>query len=189
MTSHSLISKVGELTPLSNEAIHWLSLNKETFVFKKNEILLSEKRLCNYLYFVCKGVLGGFYHNQQKEVCNWLAAEGDFATSYYSFITRQASYETIECYENAVVEAISHQHLMKMYQLFPETERAGRLILEDYYARLEERLMAIQFKTAQQRYLQFVEKRSDLAYRAPLGRIATYLGMKPETLSRIRASV
>jgi len=71
--------------------------------------------------------------------------------------------------------------------LFPETERAGRLILEEYYARLEERLISIQFKSAKERYLTLLKNRPEIIQRAPLGRIASYLGMKQETLSRIRA--
>jgi CRP-like cAMP-binding protein len=74
-----------------------------------------------------------------------------------------------------------------MYLKFPASERTGRLILEDYYARLEERLISLQFKSAKERYAQLLEKRSDIILRAPLGRIASYLGMKQETLSRIRA--
>ena len=85
------------------------------------------------------------------------------------------------------MQAISYEKINTLYKLFPESERAGRLILEDYYSRLEERLISIQFKSAKERYDTLFEKRSEIIKRAPLGRIATYLGMKQETLSRIRA--
>lgn len=188
MSGYSFIQRVSQLTTLSPEAQGWLGDHLQTFRFKKNELLLPEHRVCHYLYFICKGVVGGCYQVKEKEVCNWLAAEGNFATSYYSFIKRQPSFEIIECYEDCTVEAISYSDLQTMYTQFPESERAGRLILEEYYALLEERLHSIQFNTAAERYAGFAERRPDLVYRAPLGKIATYLGMKAETLSRIRAN-
>lgn len=185
----ALVNKLLQLTSLSAEAVNWLSSNLEEFTFKKNQIWLQEGKTCNYLYYINKGIAGGFYRLQEQEVCNWIAMENDFATSYYSFISRQASYEIIECYEDTQVQAISYPKLNEMYRLFPETERAGRLILEDYYSRLEERLISIQFKPAKERYDTLLKKRPEMLLRAPLGRIATYLGMKQETLSRIRAEV
>jgi len=183
----NLVSTIQRLTPLSDEAMEWLSQHIEVFTFKKNEILLQQGKICHYLYFVKKGLLGAYYQLDDHEVCNWISMEGDFATSYYSFITRKPSYEIIECFEACEVEAIHFTTLHEMYSKFPASERTGRLILEDYYARLEERLISLQFKSAKERYAQLLEKRSDIILRAPLGRIASYLGMKQETLSRIRA--
>jgi CRP-like cAMP-binding protein len=183
----NLISKIQQLTGLSSEAEDWLLNNIKQLTCKKNEIILHEGNICNNLYFVESGLLGGYYIFDNYEICNWISAESDFATSYYSFISRQPSYETIECFENSVIQAISYDCIMDLYKRFPETERAGRLILENYYLRLEERLISIQFKPVRERYDQLGKARPEILKRAPLGRIATYLGMKQETLSRIRA--
>lgn len=183
-----LASRIVELTNLSAHAIDWLSDNVESFSLKKNETLLTEGKICNYLYYITSGMVGGYYFADDKEVCNWIAIENDFATSYYSFISRQPSHETIACFESCKIQALSHSKLNDMYRLFPESERAGRLILEDYYSRLEERLISIQFKSAKERYNLLFQKRPEIIRRAPLGRIATYLGMNQETLSRIRAN-
>lgn len=182
-----LVSKIKELTHLSDEAAAWLTLRLKDYSFRKHELVLEEGKMCNYLYYVHKGLMGGYYIVDGQEVCNWIAAENDFATSYYSFISRTPSYEYITCFEDCTVQAISHEDLLKLYTLFPETERAGRLILEEYYSRLEERLLSIQFKSAKERYQQLFQSRPHIIRRAPLGRIATYLGMKQETLSRIRS--
>jgi CRP-like cAMP-binding protein len=183
----NLISTIQQLTPLSNEAVEWLSEKIDYFSFKKNECILPYGKICNYLYFIQAGMLGAYYESEAHEVCNWISMEGDFATSYYSFITRKPSYETIECFESCEVEGIHYSTLHEMYQRFPESERAGRLIMEEYYARLEERLISLQFKSAKERYQQLMENRPAIIQQAPLGRIASYLGMKQETLSRIRA--
>ena len=182
-----LVSKIQQLVDLSPQGADWLSGNIETFSYKKNEKVFQEGRVCNYLYYIQEGMAGGYYMADEQEVCNWIATEDDFATAYYSFISRKPSYESIECFEACTIQAMSHTVLYELYLRYPETERAGRLILEEYYSRLEERLLSIQFKAAKERYTQLCDKRPEIIRRAPLGRIATYLGMKQETLSRIRA--
>ncbi len=183
----ALVSKITQLCTLSKGAEDFLKESIEQYSFKKNETVLQQHSICNYLYYVKSGMLGSYYHTEEKEVCNWIAAENDFATSYYSFISRKASPEIIECYENTELQAISYTKLMQVYALFPETERAGRLIFEEYYLRLEERLLSIQFKSAKERYDLLMKRSPQFILRAPLGRIASYLGMSQETLSRIRS--
>lgn len=182
-----LIQQISNLAPLSDEAVAWLEEHIEVFEFRKNEFILRNGQVCTYLYYINKGLAGGFYFHEGLEVCNWIAAENDFATSYYSFISRNQSYEAVQCFEDTTAEGISYNTLNALYEKFPETERIGRLILEDYYMRAEERLLSIQFKSARERYDFLFEKRPHIILRAPLGKIATYLGMKQETLSRIRA--
>lgn len=186
-----LVTKIATLTNLSAEGAEWLSHNLQEFTFKKGRIVLREQQVCDYLYYVKEGLLCSYYHHsareQSKEICSWMAMEDDFATSYYSFIARKPSYETIVSIETTIVQVLSHAKLQELYRLFPETEKAGRIILEEYYLRIEDRLFSIRFKSAKERYKNFVDARPKLITRAPLGRVASYLGMTQETLSRVRA--
>jgi CRP/FNR family transcriptional regulator, anaerobic regulatory protein len=182
-----LIAKIQQLVSLSPEGTEWLAENIELKSFRKNEHILNLGRVCSHMYYINSGIVGGFYLMDGVEICNWIATENDLATAYYSFISRKPSFETIECFEDTTVQSISHDKMNEMYRLFPETERAGRLLLEEYYARLEERLIANRFVAAKERYKTLVDNRPEVVRRAPLGRIASYLGMKQETLSRIRA--
>lgn len=182
-----LVPYIGKLAILSDEAENWLTENLVEFSFKENEEILKEGQICNHLYFVKSGMLSGCYHKEENEICNWISIENDFATSFYSFISRTPSYETITSIEPSEVQAISHSKLNQLYVLFPETERAGRLILEDYYARLEERNIFIQFKPEKERYDLLLQEKAEVLERAPLAHIASYLGMNPETLSLMRA--
>jgi hypothetical protein len=68
-----------------------------------------------------------------------------------------------------------------IYKNFPETERIGRLITEQYYIRLESRLLGLQFTTAKERYQKLEETQADLLQRVSLGQIAAYLGISQET--------
>jgi CRP-like cAMP-binding protein len=154
---------------------------------KKNEILLNIDERCNYTYFVEKGLLRGYYFEENKEITSWFAQEGEFATCYYAFIAKEPSFESIQCLENAELLRIAYSDLQNIYSKFPETERVGRIITENYYIKLEERLLSIQFKTAKERYNKLFSSRPSLLQRASLGQIASYLGITQETLSRIRA--
>lgn len=155
---------------------------------KKGTTLVSPIQTCNYLYYVKNGVIRGYYYHDEKEITNWIAKENEFGTCFYSFLKSINSTEYIKCIEDCEVETISFNDLQKLYSQFPVTEKLGRVILEDYYLKLEERLLSIQFKEAKERYLHFMNTKPDLLNRVPLGYIASYLGISQETLSRMRAS-
>jgi CRP-like cAMP-binding protein len=155
---------------------------------KKGTTLISPVQTCNYLYFVKTGVIRGYYNCDEKEITNWIAKENEFGTCFYSFLKSIKSTEYIKCIEDCELEMISFNDLQKLYNKFPVTEKLGRVILEDYYLKLEERLLSIQFKEAKERYLHFMTNKADLLNRVPLGYIASYLGISQETLSRMRAT-
>lgn len=183
----SFITKIASICDLSKGAQEFIQTYTKTFEFKKGELVLEAGVPCEYLYSINTGMLRGFYFHESKEITNWFAHEGEFGTSFYSFISQHKCYETIEALEKTSVEALHYKDLTKLYEQFPETEKAGRLIMEEYYLRLEERIMYIQFKTAKERYDHFYKHRREVIKRAPLGCIAAYLGITQETVSRIRA--
>ncbi|PBQ34780.1 cyclic nucleotide-binding protein [Sphingobacteriaceae bacterium] len=156
---------------------------------KKGEQLLDINQACNYLYFIDKGILRGHYFLETKEITNWFAQENEFATCFYSFIAKKPSVEGIQALENSEITQISYSALQTLYSTFPETERAGRIITETYYLKLEERLLSIQFKSAKERYQNLLETKPSIVKRAAMGQIATYLGISQETLSRMRADL
>ncbi len=155
----------------------------------KGQYLVRNGERCKDLFFVESGLVRGYYLNEEKEVTNWMAVDGEFATSFYSFITREPAAESIEVLEPSALTQISYDDLQMLYADFPETERIGRILTETYYIRLEGRLLSLQFTTAKDRYEQLLANNPLLVQKAPLGYIASYLGMTQETLSRIRKSV
>jgi len=153
----------------------------------KGEILIRHNERCRNLFFIEKGLVRGFYFDGGKEITHWFAAEGDFATSFYSFISNEPSPDTVETLEDCELYRIDHSSLQELYKKFPETERIGRIITENYYIELEERFLNNQFKSAKERYQNLLNKKSSLLQRVSLGQIATYLGITQETLSRVRS--
>ncbi|MBL7917880.1 MAG: Crp/Fnr family transcriptional regulator [Bacteroidia bacterium] len=155
----------------------------------KGTTIIEINTRCNDLFYIENGLIRGFYFIEDKEVTNWFAQQDEFATCFYSFIAQKPSFETIQAIEDCELIRIPHATLQKLYAKFPETERIGRIITENYYIKLEERLLSMQFKTAKERYQNLMETKPSLIQRAALGQIASYLGISQETLSRIRAEI
>lgn len=157
--------------------------------FNKGEMLIKDGERCTDMFFIQKGFIRGFYFDDGKEITSWFAQEGEFATCYYSFISEKPSFENVQALEDCELIKIPNNILQNLYLRFPETERIGRIVVENYYLKLDERFLNIQFKSAKERYQNLILSKPSLLQRASLGQIATYLGISQETLSRIRAEV
>jgi CRP-like cAMP-binding protein len=142
---------------------------------------------CRHLYFLERGALRGYYNLEDKEVTHWFGFENDFVTSFHAFITGQLAVENIQLLEGSVLWAISKEKLNLLLNQYREVERLLRIAYENYYIRLEERYINAHFKTASERYADLLQQMPHLLKRVPLGYIASYLGISPETLSRIRS--
>lgn len=153
----------------------------------KGTLLLKQGEICRYIYFIKEGFARGFYYQDGKEFTLWFGLENDIISSMYSFVCQKKSFESIEIMENSVLYCLEYAQLQRLYKQHIEINLIGRLFTEKYYIRLEERVMSLQFQTAQERYNQIIKTNPRLIQRATLGHIASYLGITQETLSRIRA--
>ena len=161
----------------------------EKLVLSKNEYLVKEGKICKHLYFLEQGALRGYYNLEEKEITHWFAFAEDFVTSFHSFITQQPSVENIQLLEGSVLWSITKENLMRLLNEYHEIERLVRIAYEKYYIRLEERYVNAQFKTASERYQELLQQTPHILEKAPLGVVASYLGISQETLSRIRGKL
>lgn len=184
-----MLAYLSKILPISSDLETELNSISKIVSVAKNTILVNERERCRNLYFIQKGLMRGYYYDENKEITHWFAQEAEFATSFYSFITGETSPETIETLEDCDLIQISYSHLQDLYKKFPETERLGRIITEKYYIKLEERFLNQRIRSAKDRYLALMEKNPGLLNRAALGQIASYLGIAQETLSRVRAEM
>ena len=179
----NFLKQFGELPDVVVEAI---DTKMQRMELPKKHILLKKGKVCNFLYFIEKGLARNFFEEDNKELTNDIILEGEILVSFSSFISRKPSLETIELLEDGVLCAIHYDDLQNLYQQFPIMERTGRMIAEHHYNSLAMKSYRLKFSNSSERYQYLFENKIEIVKRVPIGIIASYLGMSIETLSRIR---
>ena len=157
------------------------------FKVKKREVLLKEGEVCNYMYYIVSGAIEIYYFSNEKKITKGFGFENELRTSAYSFLSRNPSNEYIEALEDSVLMKVHFTDIEKNYIEFPELERFGRFVAQQLYLMKEEREYSLLFRTAKERYELLLINEPQVCKRVSLGRIASYLGITQETLSRIRS--
>jgi CRP-like cAMP-binding protein len=178
-----------QISPLSDTAIEAFSEVIKEEALPKGHVLIKAGTVCNYVYFIEEGLSRTFYYKDGKDVTDWISAEGSFAASVVSFITRQPDIRNVELLEPSRICAVSYTDLEKLYAQHHEIERLGRLLVSYGLVQLQHRFDELHFASAQERYSNLMQTQPSLINRVPLGMIASYLGITQETLSRIRAKL
>ncbi len=169
-------------------------LKKEIeFFFNREEIknkeeILREGQYCKKLYFLESGTVRTYYFHQDKEVSSWFYKEGLYFTSWYSFYTSNAGYESIDVLEDSVVYSITHDNFIKLINKSQEFERFARLLAEEQIAYTDQFFKGFMFYSAKEKYQLLLAYFPDIELKVKLGYIASFLGISRETLSRIRAN-
>ena len=153
---------------------------------KKGEYLIREGQVEQAIYFINKGSTRNYFLKDGKEFTVDFQFQGDFVTAYYSFITREPSSIFIEWLEEAEVVVISHQSLIQFYKEYHSGEKIGRLMAEFQYVKRLRKEMDFLSYTAEERYVQLMEKNPQLIQQISVKHLSSYLGIQPESLSRIR---
>lgn len=152
--------------------------------------LLQENSVCSNLHFVVDGLVRAYYMRDGREITTYLAADGDFISAYSSFVTRTKSAESIQCIESTKTVSISYSDMQELYGQIPNWQIIGRVLAEQNYICMADRVLKLQAIPAKEKYLDFLSKSSSkIVQRTPLIYIATFLGITAESLSRIRKSI
>jgi CRP-like cAMP-binding protein len=156
--------------------------------YPKGHILLQADKVEADVYFIKKGLVRAYSNTEDHEVTFWFGQDGDTILSMKSYVANQKGYETIELLENSDLYQVETEFLQKLFQTDIHVANFGRRLVEQELLKTEERLIAMQFKTALERYEELVINSPHLLQRVQLGHIASYLGITQVSLSRIRAS-
>ncbi|WP_375580091.1 Crp/Fnr family transcriptional regulator [Marivirga tractuosa] len=157
-------------------------------IFPKDHFLHKPNKACQHTYFINKGLVRIYYLNGDKEITDNFSAENEWVTSIYSFLQNIPDHFYIQTLEETELVKISLDHLEECFKDFPKMERFGRMLISQYFLEQSERIISLQFNSAQERYQFFELTSKNKLLRVPLGMLASYLGMTQETLSRVRSS-
>lgn len=169
------------------------SVLKSFFVAKnlqKKKFLLQEGEVCKYLSFVSKGLLRS-YHIDEKgdEHMNLFAWEGWWTSDIYSFSFNETAQFNIDALEDSELLLITRENLDEMTLQVPKMDRYFRILFQNSLATKERRLVSSNSYTAKEKYIQLAESNPQMIQRVPQNLIASYLGLAPETLSRIKKNI
>jgi len=155
----------------------------------KNDILINEGEVADIIAFTNKGYLRVFYNHDGEEITRDITPLNTFATALPSFITQKPSYEIISAITDCELFVIKKSDLDFLYNTYPKWERLGRRIIEDMFVEAQHRLYQFITETAEVRYKQLVKSYPDMIHDVPLKYIADFLGIKLQSLSRLRKTM
>lgn len=153
---------------------------------KKGDLFLGEGKISRHVGFLRRGLVRYYVHKNEQEATFEFTKEGEFVSDYQSFNTQTQSMQNIQAIEDCELLVITHADL---HYIFNHTEHGnllGRVILEHRFDIMVRQLMAIYMQNPEARYHHFVKQYSDLTQRIPQYMIASYVGIQPQSLSRIR---
>ncbi|GGG12139.1 cyclic nucleotide-binding protein [Dokdonia pacifica] len=179
-----ITSKV-HLTPEDKQSISdKLSLE----IYNKDAIIVKQEQVCTSLRFVVSGVYRVYRIEDGKEITSYFNYESrnPFVASFVSLLKNEPSVEIIECIVPGQLLSIPYSEWTSLYTEIPTLNTFGRLMAEYNYVLAIERIESLQYKTATDRYVSFLTLYPTLLNKIPHHYIASYLGITPESLSRIR---
>ena len=162
-------------------------LYKETL--KKNSTLTKIGVIENHLSFISEGIVRFYIPQEENELTFGFLFENEFVTAYDSFITQTPSHYQIETLTNTTLWRISFKDLQEVYIKTESGNLIGRRMAESMFLIKSKREIALLSKTAEVRYLDLFLERPKLLKQIPLKYIASYIGVTPQALSRIRKRI
>jgi CRP/FNR family transcriptional regulator, anaerobic regulatory protein len=184
--SNALIAFLQNFNQLPEEIAAEIGLYTFKQELPKKTLLLKAGRICDQIWFLERGLARNFSEVEGKVYTNDIVIDGELFGSFGSFVSREPSSENIELLEDSVLYHITYDALQELYRKFPQMERTGRLIAERYYLSLASQTQRLRTMSSAERYNYLFENKPEIVKRAPIGVIASYLGMTIETLSRVR---
>lgn len=162
---------------------------KDSFSFlqvPKKFKLAEEGKVAKEIYFINRGLLRLFYCKEGEEITGFIFREGLFASSYDSFLREVPSIQTLETLEDADLLVISKNDLEVLYQKMPSMNILTRKVAEQRFVNAQLILSSFILDNPEERYRKFANENKDLLTRVPQHYIASFLGITPVSLSRIR---
>jgi CRP-like cAMP-binding protein len=180
------VNRFVRLTEAEVSAILPLMKNSD---YQKGQHLTQQGETENYLYFITEGCIRNYTIHNGEEYSLDFYFTGNFTTSYMSFLLREPSTVSVQAMVPSKVLRIHYDDVQLLYSKYKNIETLGRLITESSYVRRTKREFSFITQSAEERYLTLMASHSQIIQDIPQKHIASYLGIKAESLSRIRRAL
>lgn len=187
---HKLIQLISEHTTLSDLERALCVQYFEPLLFPKNSILEEEGKIPTYLYFIVSGFVRLFHYNENgDEVTTHINCPPGFITSYSNFSNSQQSDENLECITECELLRITKPNLDLLSKQSDSFKDFSIFVFQESLSYNENRSKELATLTAEKRYLKLIENYPEMLRHVPMQYIASFLGMNPKSLSRIRKQI
>ncbi|WP_303411293.1 helix-turn-helix domain-containing protein [Pontibacter coccineus] len=175
------------------EALHPISYNLREEFYKhtvtlrleEGEHLLYQGERCFHMYFIREGALMAYSQHRQKRITTYISVENEYVSSLSGLYGQQPSREAIMAVKPTQLVGVHTDVLQGWYARYFEMNFIIRQVYESYYRDAQERSHVVRIGNAEERYLHFIKSKPGYIDRLPLDIVASFLDIKPETLSRI----
>lgn len=180
---HKVVSQFVDLSNKEKEILESAFAYRE---IPKKFILTKQGEVATELYFVNKGLIRLYYTKNNEEITGFIFKENLFASSYDSFLRQTPGIQTLESLEPCELLVLSKDKLDELYLTLPKMNILTRKVAEQRFINSQQILSSFLLESPEERYKRFIQQHKDLIQRVPLNIIASFLGITPVSLSRIR---
>jgi len=156
----------------------------------RKKFLLFSGSACDFIAYIVSGCMRSYSilaDGQEKTL--QLATENHWISDLGAFLTGDPAYLIIESIESTKVQLLYRNDLEELLKAVPSLEKYFRILYQEAYVNLQERLHSFVMLNARDRYLSLMKKHPEILQRVPLVHLASYLGVSPETISRVRKEI
>jgi CRP/FNR family transcriptional regulator, anaerobic regulatory protein len=182
------IQKIQAICPdITDDELREFEVGLTVKQFKRKESIFEKEKPHNQIVYLISGLVRSFYIDEKgSEISAYFVKEFDFVSDYPAFLKDIKSNYHFEALENTTAIIIPKSLILKAYNTSAKFERFGRLIAEEAVQFLQGRVESFIFKSATERYNEFMNEENALFNRLSVEHIATYLGIERQSLTRIR---
>lgn len=187
---NTIIAAIKNIAPISESDIELLVSILKSKTVKKNEYLLKEGEVCRNTYFLVSGFFRMYYIDIEGNEINYrFVPKNNFFVDFQSFLTQKPSHFYWQAMQDAEVLILPYREIQNAYTISTTWNNFGRLMAEHVYLQLNDRVEMLLFMKPEERYLYLLNTRPELFTQVSQFHLSSYLGIKPESLSRLRKRI
>jgi len=183
---NKLVEHFSRISPLTREESQAIERAMSPKTFKKGTVLLKEGQISIDTYFVLEGCIRQYILVDGEEKTTNFFTEDQWVISPTSLKQTEPSNHILVCLEDCILVVGNEQAAQEMFTTFPRFETIARVVMETAFAEQQKMLMSYLTDSPEERYRRLIRTRPDLVQRVPQYHLASYVGIQPESLSRIR---
>lgn len=181
--------KLEEKVTIPESEWDFIASKLEIKTYKKKEFLITSNAVENNIYFILEGVFRMFIDLPEKDITVDFGFPNNFISSYSSFLTQNPSVSCIQSLTKSKVIYITREDLDQIYKKTKVGESIGRIFAEEFFRYKSKRELSFLIESPTDRYLNLVKEQQQLIQEIPQKYLASYIGITPQALSRIRGKI